>query len=399
MAARDYLRLTLRTLQALWLRSLLTALGIAIGIAAVVLLTSIGAGINRFVLAEFTQFGTRVIGINPGREATHGASVGIFGTVRPLTIDDARALQRLPGVEAAMGVIQGNAAVEADGFSRRTTVLGVGPEMPRIFSFGADRGRFLPPDDPQQARALAVVGATLAEELFPGRTPLGARVRIAGSRFRVVGVMARKGQVLGLDLDDAVYVPTARALALFDREGVMEIDVLYAAGGSATEVAEAIERTLIARHGRRDFTVTTQDEMLATLGSVIDVLTLAVAALGGISLAVGGVGILTVMTIAVRERTAEVGLLRALGGRRRQILALFLAEAVVLATLGGLAGLALGVIGARALAFAVPAIPVHTPWTYAAAAVVVSAALGLAAGALPSWRAAALDPVTALRAE
>lgn len=399
MAVTDYLRLTLRTVTTLWLRSLLTGMGIAIGTAAVILLTSIGAGVNRYVLAQFSQFGTNIIAVNPGQRATYGASVGLFGIVRPLTIDDAESLRRIPWVEASMGLIQGNAEVESYRRARRTMVLGVGPEMPEIFSFDPALGRFLPHDDPRAARAFAVLGSKLYRELFGSGHALGERIRIAGSRFRVVGVMQSKGQILGFDLDDAVYIPTARALELFNREGLMEIDVLYRKGTPAREVAGAVGTMLEARHGRRDFTITTQEEMLSTLGSVLDVLTFAVGALGGISLGVGAVGILTIMTIAVRERTVEVGLLRALGAHRRQILALFLAEAIILAALGGIAGLLLGIGGGQLLHLLVPALPVHTPWKFAAAALVVSSLIGLTAGVLPARRAANLDPVTALRAE
>lgn len=399
MSIVDYVWLTWRSVRALWLRSLLTGLGIAIGAGAVILLTSIGEGLNRFVLAEFSQFGTNIIAVQPGRQSTYGASIGIFGVVRPLTIDDAESLRRIPQVQASMGLIQGNAEVEFARRSRRTTVLGVGPDMPQIFSFAPALGRFLPPDDPQAARPFAALGSKVHQELFNDGETLGEKIRIAGSRFRVVGVMESKGQILGFDMDDVVYIPTARALELFNREGLMEIDVLYRKGASARDIADAIGAILAARHGRQDFTIITQAEMLSTLGSVLDVLIFAVGALGGISLCVGAVGILTIMTIAVRERTAEIGLLRALGARRQQILALFLGEAVVLATLGGVTGLVLGAGGGQVLRLAVPALPVHTSWEFAAAALAISSFMGLIAGALPAYRAAGLNPVDALRAE
>ena len=381
------------------LRSFLTALGIAVGIAAVVLLTSIGQGIHRYVLSEFTQFGTNLVAINPGKVTTHGGSVGIFGTVRPLTIADAEALRRVPYATAVTGAVQGNAEVEAGGRARRSTVLGVGPETPRIFRFEVAQGRFLPEDDPTAPRAFAALGAKLKRELFGARNPLGEIVRVGGFRFRVIGVMAPKGQVLGLDLDDTVYIPTAKALELFNREGVMEVDVLYRPGAPVEQVVSGIRRILVDRHGREDFTITTQEQMLETLGSVLSVLTLAVGALGGISLFVGAVGIFTIMTIAVAERTGEIGLLRALGARRIQVLSLFLGEATVLATIGGAAGLLLGIGGSRLLHWIVPALPVHTSWAFAAGAVGLAAAIGLLSGVLPARRAARMDPVDALRSE
>jgi putative ABC transport system permease protein len=387
---------------ALWtqpLRSFLTALGITIGVAAVVLLTSIGAGVNRYILEEFSQFGTNIIGINPGRTTTHGTSIGIFGNTRPLTLDDAAALRRIPHVEAVVPVLQGNAEIEARGRQRRTTVYGAGHQLPQALRFQVGSGRFLPPDDPHAARAFAVLGSTLQRELFGEANPLGEHIRVGGYRYLVIGTMQSKGQLLGVDLDDSIFIPAARALELFNRDSLMEIDVLYNEGASADEVVAGVKRMLGKRHGREDFTIITQQQMLDVLGSVLDVLTFAVAALGGISLLVGGVGILTIMIIGVTERTGEVGLLRALGAYRSHVLVLFLGEALALSAAGGSAGLVLGVGGAELLHLAVPALPVHISWLYVAAAEAVAVIIGLAAGIYPAHRAAELNPVEALRTE
>ena len=249
------------------------------------------------------------------------------------------------------------------------------------------------------ARAFVVLGSKVQDELFGSTGALGRSLRIGGERYRVIGVMESKGQMLGFDLDDAVYIPTARAMSLFNVESLMEIDVLYEAGVESSAVAKKIDKMLMDRHGAKDFTITTQEQMLDVLGSVLNVLTLAVGALGAISLLVGGVGILTIMTIAVTERTSEVGLLRAIGAGRNQILALFLGEAIVLSSLGGLAGLGMGAGGAWLLGVLVPALPTHTPWLYAMYAEILAVVLGLMAGVLPARRAAGLDPVEALRAE
>jgi putative ABC transport system permease protein len=399
MLARDFLKLAGGSLIAHRLRSFLTTLGIAVGIAAVMLLTSIGEGIHQFVLSEFTQFGTNLVGINPGRTTTHGASTGVFGTVRPLTIQDAEALKRLPFARSVVPFVQGNAEVEAGKLRRRTTVYGVGPEMPEAFSMTVQSGRFLPHDDPTAPRALAVLGSKLRRELFGTRNPLGQRIRVGGNRYRVTGVMEPKGTVLGFDLDDTVYIPAARGLELFNRDSLFEIDVLYKKDVKADTVVAGIKKLLIARHGREDFTVTTQEQMLDVLGSILDILTFAVGAIGGISLLVGAIGIVTIMTIAVNERTSEIGLIRALGARRSQVLSLFLGEAIVLAAVGGLSGLLMGVGIANALHLALPALPVHTPWVFVVLAETVAVLIGLAAGVLPAHRAANLDPVQALRTE
>ncbi|HEY0634108.1 MAG TPA: ABC transporter permease [Gammaproteobacteria bacterium] len=399
MRLRDFIRLASGSVRAQHLRSLLTALGIAIGIASVVLLTAIGAGIHQFVLSEFTQFGTNLIAVTPGRVMTHGGSVGAFGTDRPLTIEDAQALARLPDVLAAEPIMAGNAVVESGGRERRTNVYGVGPHFPAVFATGVASGRFLPPDEPRAARAFAVLGSTLQRELFGTANPIGQRIRIGGETYRIIGVMQSKGQILGFDIDDTLYIPAAKALEMFGRDSLMEIDILYRAGADADRVAVRIKQRLINRHGKEDFTITTQQQMLEVLDKVLGVLTFAVAALGGISLVVGGVGILTIMTIAVRERTSEIGLLRALGAQRHHVQLLFLGEATLLAALGGGAGLLAGIGGAQLLQLALPALPVQIAWDYVILAEAVATLIGLAAGVLPARHAARLDPVEALRAE
>jgi putative ABC transport system permease protein len=239
----------------------------------------------------------------------------------------------------------------------------------------------------------------MRQELFGETNPLGSAIRVGGERYRVIGVMKPKGSMIGFDLDDTVYIPTARAMALFNRAGLLQIDAVYTAGVPANEVADAARRILMARHGREDFTLITQQEMLDTLGNILGVLTAAVGAFGGISLLVGGVGIFTVMTIAVRERTTEIGLLRALGASRRQILQFFLGEAIVLSALGGLVGLVLGIGIALLLAVAVPALPVSIPLGYTVLAEGIAVLVGLISGVLPARRAARLEPLDALRAE
>ncbi|HSW25278.1 MAG TPA: ABC transporter permease [Burkholderiaceae bacterium] len=382
------------------LRSFLTLLGISVGIAAVILLTSIGEGLHRFVLAEFTQFGTNVIGITPGKTKTGGgANPGLPTSVRPLTLDDARALQRITNIVGVSPRVSGNAEAAANGRLRRVLVYGATSALVESFKLRVTSGQFLPADDAESARNFVVLGAKLKRELFGAESPLGARVRVGSLSFRVIGVMEARGQFLGIDLDDVAYIPAARALELFNRDSLMEINLSYAEGANAQRVVDAAKAILIARHGREDFTIVTQEDMLHALSNILDILTIAVAALGSISLLVGAVGIVTIMTIAVAERTSEIGLLVALGARRSTVLGLFLGEAVVLAAVGGVFGLAIGIGLAQTARLVVPALPVHTPIGFVALAELLAVGIGLVAGVLPARRASRLDPVQALRAE
>ena len=400
MQIADSTRFALQAITSHRMRSFLTLLGIAVGIAAVILLTSIGEGVHRFVLGEFTQFGTNVIAVVPGKVKTGGQPPsGIPSTARLLTMEDAKALKQLAHVIGSTPTVWGNSEIETNGRLRRTTVYGVDADFTKVFSSSIHIGSFLPHEGAGSSRALIVLGSKLRNELFGTTNPLGSRVRIAGLQFRVIGVMAPKGQFLGIDLDDTAFIPAERALELYNREGLMEIHVTYEEGTSSASVAAAVKDRLKLRHGREDFTITTQEDMLKTLSNILDILTMAVGALGGISLLVGAVGIVTIMTISVTERTNEIGLLVALGARRSTILGLFLSESVILASLGGILGLLLGVGVAQLVHFLLPSFPVHTPWNFAVGALVISGIIGLLAGVLPARSASRLDPIEALRAE
>jgi putative ABC transport system permease protein len=396
---RDLLRLATGALRAHRLRSFLSMLGIAIGVAAVILLTSIGEGTRVYMVSQFTQFGTNILVVNPGKAKTFGIPGVLGGTTRKLTIDDAEALARISGVETVVPVTMGLARVEAGERGRSVTVLGVTPDLPTLWRFGARQGSFWPKGDPRRAVPLAVLGPKLAREVFGERSPLGEFVRVAGGRFRVIGVMVPKGQMMGFDIDDVAYVPVASALDLFNQDELMEIDLIYANLRETARVEAEVKRVLTLRHGDEDFTVTTQEAMLDVFGKVMDVVTMAVGAIAGISLLVGATGILTMMWIAVGERTAEIGLVRALGASRGQVQALFLAEAAALAGLGGVGGVAIGLGVGAALRVAVPGLPVETPLRFVVAGLVVSVATGLVSGVAPARRAALLDPIEALRAE
>jgi putative ABC transport system permease protein len=297
-------------------------------------------------------------------------------------------------------IAMGAAPVKYGEKERNVFVYGTTADAPEAWRMAVRVGRFLPPGDPRRGSAVAVLGPTLKRELFGESNPLGEHVRIAGQRFLVVGLMEPKGQFLGIDIDDAIYIPVAQAMTLFNLNELQEVDVLIANSSVIDSVAARMKRLLIERHnGEEDFTITTQTGMLETLDRIIRIVSMAVVGIAGISLLVGAIGILTMMWISVNERTSEIGLAKALGATPHQILLLYLSEAVVLSGAGGILGLATGMGLAGLIHVAVPALPAQTPLVYVGLAVGVSLTVGLLSGILPARRAAAMDPVEALAAE
>lgn len=398
MRLSDWLRWVFHAVTTARLRSLLTALGISVGIAAVTLLTSIGEGIRSYMLESFSEFGTRIIAITPGKAATSGIP-SLVTTIRPLSLEDARQLGKLGHIEAVVPLMQGTAKVEGPRFSRDTDVYGVGPDMARGWNFKVALGKFLPDDGLQNSRYLAVLGSRVRQELFPNSNPLGEFVRVGGTRYRVVGAMETKGQLLGFDLDDAIYIPADLSMQMFNREGLMEVDVIFRESTTSAAMRESIRARLIQLHGDEDFTIFTQEDMLGTLDKILSMLKMAVGALGGVALVVGGVGVLTIMTTALKERTPEIGLLRAVGCTSSQVRWMFLGEAVLLSALGGLLGLLFVALLIISLNAFVPSLPVSLQPLYMLASLALSCGVGLAAGISPAMHAASLDPIDALRAE
>lgn len=394
----DWLRLATSPVTSQPGKSVLTALGIAIGIAAVTLLTTLGHGVRQYVLDSFSQFGTRIIAITPGHSETAGLAGGLITSTRLLTLDDAEALSRITGSEWVVSNVQGSGPVRYGERVRSTEILGTTSDFNQAWDFPLAMGKFLP-DTGGNSPAVTVIGNTLYRELFRSENPLGKFIRIGGQRYRVIGVMQPKGSTLGVDLDDMAYIPADRALTLFNREGLMEVDVVFSEGTTSSQMLERIKAMMIKRHGQEDFTLTSQDEMLSSMNRILGILTIGVAALGGISLLVGGVGIFTIMTTNLTERTAEIGLLRAIGCPRRQLLSLFLGEAVMLSLFGAFIGIVITAVVVALLSLLAPAFPVQIQFSTLGLAIAVAVITGLISGIWPAYKSSRLGPIEALRGE
>ena len=381
------------------MRSFLTSLGIAIGVVCVIFLTGLGQGLQTFIISQFTQFGSNIISITPGKTETMGLPLGVFGTVKPLTFEDAEALERLPVIQVAVPVSAGNGEIEYGERVRRSSVVGTGADYDVIVDAKDMLGEYLPHDNPKSPRSLAVLGPKMRDELFGDINPLGELVRVNSERFRVIGVLPPKGDFLGFDLDDAIYIPMAKFQSMFNVNNFQELDVVHYERYATEEAVASIKRLMIDRHGSEDVTIHTQANMLETLEDIMKWLKFTVAAFGGISLLVGGVGIFTIMTVAVNEKTSEIGVLRAVGASQKKIRDVFLLESIFLAILGALLGLSIGFAAVYIALIFFPDMPIAIAWDYIVYAVFISLAIGLIAGFLPARAAAQLDPVEALRTD
>ncbi|MDF1554235.1 MAG: ABC transporter permease [Deferrisomatales bacterium] len=399
MRSPDVVAFAHRSLLGYRLRSALTVLAMAIGVASVVVLTSLGEAARRYVAGQFASLGTHLLIVLPGRADTAGAAPSLLvgQTTRDLTVADAVALTRSPAVRRVAPISVGSALVAWGGREREVPVLGSTAELQPVRLWEMAQGRFLPPGDPERANPVCVLGAQLRDELFGSAPALGRWVRIGEHRFRVVGVLSSSGRSLGLDVGDIAVIPVASAQALFNTPSLIRILVEARNRGALPRAAATVRSILKERHqGSEDVTVVTQDAVLATFDRILRALTLTVAGIAAISLVVAGILVMNVMLVVVSQRTAEIGLLKALGAPGSQILALFVTEATLVSVLGALLGLALGHGGSRLIGHLYPAIPMGPPWWASAAALGVALATGLGFGVLPARRAARLDPVAAL---
>ncbi|CCH21579.1 ABC transporter permease [Micromonospora lupini] len=394
MRVAEAWRVALDALRANRLRSSLTMLGVIIGVASVVLLVAIGTGTKQQVEQQVEGLGSNLLLVVPGK-----IEVGTAPVVSPLTLKDVDAVSRVVGDPQRVAVtVASGATARAGARSDFTTVQGVLETTPTVFTRSLARGRYLTGTDVDTSRRVAVLGDSVARTLFPDRDPLGQQVTLAGVRFRVIGVFAPLGQSLGVDRDDEVHVPVTAAQRLWGTQRVDGIAVKAPDRERIDELGERIVAELNRRHPDTEFSAVTQQQILGVLGDILGVLTGVLAAIAGISLLVGGVGVSNIMLVSVRERTREIGLRKAVGARPRDIGVQFLLEAVLLTTIGGLTGMALGV-GTALLVDALSPIPAAITWWSLALAFGVSAAVGIVFGVVPAQRAGRLDPVVALRAE
>jgi putative ABC transport system permease protein len=387
-------RVAIDALRASRLRSGLTMLGVVIGVGAVVILVAIGTGAKQMVEQQVEGLGSNLLLIVPGR-----VDFGSAPTLSRLDLADVDAVTRVVGDRNRVAVsLTSGETVRVGTHTKSTSVLGVLDTTTKVFVRDLSRGSYLSRSDVDTGRRVAVLGSTVARALFGERDAVGSQVTIAGVRFRVVGVFAPLGQSLGLDRDDEVHIPLTSAQRLFDTRRIDAMAVKAPDRDSIDSLATRIVAELRERHPDSEFSAVTQDQILGVLGDILGILTGVLAAIAGISLLVGGVGVSNIMLVSVRERTREIGLRKAVGARPSDIGLQFLLEAVLLTTIGGLLGIALGMGGALVVAALTP-VPAVVTWWAVTLAFGVSAAVGIVFGVVPAQRAGRLDPVIALRTE
>ena len=399
MRLADVAAFAWRSLSGYRIRTLLMMLAMTIGVGAVVVLTSLGEGARRYVRNQFTSLGTKLIAVIPGRAETAGGVPGaLMGrTPRDLTLEDALALERIRTLRRVVPLNVGSAQVSWEDRSREAPVLGSTAELLGARHLLVAQGRFLPVEDPRRPTPVCVIGWKVRQELFGAHAPLGEWVRIGDRRFRVIGVLSQQGQSLGLDIDEVVILPVVSTQQLFNLPSLLRILVEVRSREDVSAARDQVLRVLRQRHdGEEDVTVVTQDAVLATLDRILVALTLAVGGIASISLAVAGILIMNVMLIAVSQRTAEIGLLKALGASPAQIRLLFFAEAAVLSAIGALLGSALGQLGSLVIRHLYPELPAFPPPWAVAAALATALLTGILFSLLPARRAARLEPALAL---
>jgi len=381
------------------MRTALSVLAMSIGVAAVVILTALGDGARRYVVGQFSSIGTNLVIVLPGRSGTGGFNPAnaITTTPRDLTIDDAAALRRAPAVSRVAPLTVGTSEISFGGRLREIMVAGSTSDFIPIRNFELAKGRGLPEEDWNRGSSVAIIGNKIREEVFGNEPAVGQLIRVGDRRLRVIGVLKPVGQGLGMNTDELVIVPAALAQAMFNTNTLFRILVEARSREAIPEAKVQVMEILKQRHrGEEDVTVITQDAILATFDKLLGTLTLGVAGIAAISLAVAGILVMNVMLVAVTQRTGEIGLLKALGAPARTIRLAFLTEAAMLSTVGAVVGYLLGQLGAFALRQFFPVFPAYPPDWAVIAGLSTALGTGLLFGVMPARRAAQLDPVQAL---
>ncbi|TRZ58361.1 MAG: FtsX-like permease family protein [Rhodocyclaceae bacterium] len=399
MRAPDLLRFARDAATGNPLRTSLLVLAMAIGVAAVVVLTALGDGARRYVMNEFASLGSNLVIVLPGRSQTGGFNPAnaITGTPRDLTIADAQAVQRGSAIRRLAPLAVGTSEISFGGKLREVIVAGTTSQYIEVRRLELAQGRFLTEEDWSRGAAEAVIGAKIRSELFGAEPALGQLVRVGGRRFRIVGVLASSGQGLALNTDELVMVPVAQAQSMFNSNTLFRI-LIEAKNRESLPAAkaQALEILKLRHEGEEDVTVITQDAVLATFDRLLGALTLGVAGIAAISLAVAGILVMNVMLVSVVQRTAEIGLLKALGATGRTIELAFLTEAAMLSLAGAVVGYLFGQAGAALIRLLYPTFPAFPPDWAVLAGLGTALATGILFGVAPARRAAALDPVQAL---
>lgn len=398
MRARDIAVFSMQAATASRGRTILTLLAMAIGVSSVILLISLGDSGRRYVIDQFASLGTNLLIVIPGRSETTGGPPPLLGeTPRDLTLDDAIALTNSTAIRRVAPIIAGSAPVSVKQLEREMIVLGSSADLFEVRRLTMGQGIFLPPGDLDRGGNVCVIGSKGKKELFGNRQALGRWIRIGDRRFRVIGVLADTGVSLGEDMGEVVIIPVATAQALFNRVSLFRIVVEASNEDAVDRAKEAILSIIRARHeGEDDITVITQDAVLATFDKIFRALTLTVGGIAAISLVVAGIMIMNIMLVAISNRRSEIGLLKALGAPRTQIMGLFLTESALLSVAGAFWGFLLAFGAMKLLAGFFPEYNLAlAPWSpFIASGLALGT--GILFGVLPARRASMLEPALAL---